>query len=132
MCCSVHSDVPLIEDFKAGDMICSECASEVGDRVIDESLECCAFNHTKTDVDLNRVADPENPLPIVSEVKSESLDAFQSPKCKKSKTVIISERSLISEFNEISTMADRLNLPKTIVDRANNYFKQVFLIKVKR
>lgn len=36
-----------------------------------------------------------------------------------------SDRALISAFKEISTMADRINLPKTIVDRANNLFKQV-------
>lgn len=36
-----------------------------------------------------------------------------------------SDRALIAAFKEISTMADRINLPKTIVDRANNLFKQV-------
>lgn len=36
-----------------------------------------------------------------------------------------SDRALIAAFREISTMADRINLPKTIVDRANNLFKQV-------
>lgn len=36
-----------------------------------------------------------------------------------------SDRALINSFREISTMADRINLPKTIVDRANNLFKQV-------
>jgi transcription initiation factor TFIIB len=36
-----------------------------------------------------------------------------------------SDRALIAAFKEICTMADRINLPKTIVDRANNMFKQV-------
>lgn len=36
-----------------------------------------------------------------------------------------SDRALITAFREISSMADRINLPKTIVDRANNLFKQV-------
>lgn len=36
-----------------------------------------------------------------------------------------SDRALIAAFKEISAMADRINLPKTIVDRANNLFKQV-------
>lgn len=31
----------------------------------------------------------------------------------------------MNAFREISNMADRINLPKTIVDRANNLFKQV-------
>lgn len=36
-----------------------------------------------------------------------------------------SDRALINAFREINGMADRINLPTTIVDRANNLFKQV-------
>lgn len=36
-----------------------------------------------------------------------------------------SDRALVNAFKEISAMADRINLPRTIVDRANNLFKQV-------
>ena len=36
-----------------------------------------------------------------------------------------SDRALINAFREINAMADRINLAKTIVDRANNLFKQV-------
>lgn len=36
-----------------------------------------------------------------------------------------SDRTLIAAFKEISQMADRIQLPKTIVDRANKLFKQV-------
>lgn len=36
-----------------------------------------------------------------------------------------SDRALINAFREISNMADKINLPKTIIDRANVLFKQV-------
>jgi hypothetical protein len=36
-----------------------------------------------------------------------------------------SDRALIAAFKEFCTMIDRINLPKTIVDRANNKFKLV-------
>jgi hypothetical protein len=36
-----------------------------------------------------------------------------------------SDRALISAFREITSMADRIHLPKTIVDCANNLFKEV-------
>ena len=36
-----------------------------------------------------------------------------------------SDRTLVNAFREISAMADRINLPKMIIDRANNLFKQV-------
>lgn len=36
-----------------------------------------------------------------------------------------SDRALIGAFREISAMGDRINLPKTIMDRSNLLFKQV-------
>ena len=36
-----------------------------------------------------------------------------------------SDRTLINAFKEIGTMADRINLTRTIVDRANRLFKEV-------
>merc|ERR1712083_1127514 len=41
------------------------------------------------------------------------------------KTQSSSDRTLINAFRTISNMADRINLTKTIVDRANNLFKMV-------
>ena len=35
------------------------------------------------------------------------------------------DRALINAFREIGAMADRINLPRTIIDRANVLFKQV-------
>jgi transcription initiation factor TFIIB len=40
-----------------------------------------------------------------------------------------SDRTLIATFNEICTMADRINLPKTIVDRAKNMFHWVHHVR---
>ena len=36
--CREHPDAHLIEDYHAGDMICSECGLVVGDRLV--SLSC--------------------------------------------------------------------------------------------
>lgn len=41
-----------------------------------------------------------------------------------------SDRTLINAFREISSMSDRINLSQTIIDRANNLFKQVHDQKV--
>merc|ERR1712179_523655 len=41
------------------------------------------------------------------------------------RTVSSSDRTLINAFRTISNMADRINLPKTIIDRANSLFKMV-------
>lgn len=36
--CYAHPDAPLIEDYRAGDMICSECGLVVGDRFVTNCL----------------------------------------------------------------------------------------------
>ncbi|XP_075151693.1 transcription factor IIB isoform X2 [Haematobia irritans] len=133
VCCYAHPDAPLIEDYRAGDMICSECGLVVGDRVIDVGSEWRTFSNEKSGVDPSRVGGPENPLLSGGDLStiigpgtgSASFDAFGSPKYQNRRTMSSSDRSLILAFKEISMMADRINLPKTIVDRANNLFKQV-------
>ena len=32
--CKYHPDAPLIEDYRAGDQICSDCGIVVGDRFV--------------------------------------------------------------------------------------------------
>jgi hypothetical protein len=68
-----------------------------------------------------------------------SLDAFES-KCKQyaSYQIFLNSWSflsilaftLIAAIKEICTMADQFNLPKTIVDRANNLMDQVKYLEV--
>ena len=45
--CPSHPDAPLVEDHRAGDMICSECGLVVGDRVIDVGSEWRTFSNDK-------------------------------------------------------------------------------------
>ena len=41
------------------------------------------------------------------------------------RTISSSDRTLINAFRTISGMCDRINLPRTITDRANALFKKV-------
>ena len=45
--CPSHPDANLIEDYHAGDMICSMCGLVVGDRVIDVGSEWRTFSNDK-------------------------------------------------------------------------------------
>ena len=60
--CRSHPDANLIEDHRAGDMICSECGLVVGDRVIDVGSEWRTFSSDKGGEDRSRVGGPENRL----------------------------------------------------------------------
>ena len=42
--CPTHPDAHLVEDYRAGDMIYSECGLVVGDRVIDVGSEWRTFS----------------------------------------------------------------------------------------
>src|ERR1700760_4501237 len=60
--CPSHPDVNLIEDYRAGDLICPECGLVVGDRVVDVGSEWRTFSNEKSNVDPSRVGAAENPL----------------------------------------------------------------------
>lgn len=131
--CPYHPDANLIEDYRAGDLICSECGLVVGDRVIDVGSEWRTFSNEKADSDPSRVGAAENPLLNGSDLSTvigrgtgdASFDDSGVAKYQNRRTMSSSDRALINAFREISNMADRINLPKTIVDRANSLFKQV-------
>ncbi|RLU17683.1 hypothetical protein DMN91_009919 [Ooceraea biroi] len=133
VCCYAHPDAPLIEDYRAGDQICSECGLVVGDRVIDVGSEWRTFSNEKSGIDPSRVGGPENPLLNGADLSTmigpgtgaASFDGFGTAKYQNRRTMSSSDRALLNAFREINAMADRINLPKTIVDRANTLFKQV-------
>jgi len=133
--CPSHPDAPLIEDYRAGDMICPECGLVVGDRTIDVGSEWRTFSNDKDAKvkDMSRVGDATNPLlsgsdlstiierPVGNGGPSDGFAHFNNRK-----TMSNSDRTLISVFKEIASMADRISLTKNIVDRANKLFKQVY------
>lgn len=130
--CREHPDAPLIEDSHAGDMICPECGVVVGDRVIDVGSEWRTFNNEKSTKDNSRVGAAENPLFEGSDmstmiaVSQDSLrDEHGKPMYRNRRTINGSDRAMVTAFRDIGQMADRLNLPKMLVDRANTLFKQV-------
>jgi transcription initiation factor TFIIB len=126
--CKYHPDALLIEDYRAGDQICSECGLVVGDRVIDVGSEWRTFSNEKGGEDKSRVGGAENTL-----LGSSDLSTMIGPGTGKASfdstgTAMYnnrSDRKLINAFRTISEMADRINLPQTIIDRANNLFKMV-------
>merc|ERR1719187_2913497 len=137
VCCPHHPDAHLIEDYRAGDQICSECGLVVGDRVIDVGSEWRTFSNEKANSDPSRVGGAENPLlngSDLSTIIGPSTGAgggfdMGGSKYQNRRSMSSSDRALINAFREIGNMADKINLPKTITDRANVLFKQVHVTK---
>ncbi|XP_071486006.1 transcription initiation factor IIB-like [Diadema antillarum] len=115
----------LIEDSHAGDLICPE--------VIDVGSEWRTFSNDKATSDPSRVGAAENPLLdgedlstiIGGPLGSASFNEDGTKKYRSKSNMSSTNRTLINAFREIQNMADRINLPKTIVDRASALFKQV-------
>lgn len=132
VCCPDHPEAQLIEDHRAGDQICSDCGLVVGDRVIDVGSEWRTFSNEKANSDPCRVGGAENPLLNGSDLSTiigpgTGGQSFNDSgaKYQNRRSMSSSDRALINAFREIGNMADKINLPKTIVDRANILFKQV-------
>lgn len=135
--CRYHPGAILMEDYHAGDMVCPDCGLVVGDRVIDVGSEWRTFNNEKDSKDNSRVGAAENPLldggdlstSISPATGAASFGEDGRPLYQNRRQMSSSDRVLLTAFREIGQMADRLNLPKMIADRADALFKQVHVSK---
>jgi len=142
ICCKFHPEAALIEDYRAGDQICSACGLVVGDRVIDVGSEWRTFSSESGSADKSRVGATENTL-LGSDLSTMigpspggrgaggsysnmSSDAAIYANRSRSQSSSTSDRALMDAFRTMSNMSDRINLPRTITDRANVLFKVVY------
>jgi len=132
--CPTHPNAFLVEDYRAGDMICPECGLVVGDRVVDVGSEWRTFINESNGQDRCRVGAAENAFLAGTDLSTmvgsdrasgSGLDLQGYSRYQNRSSMSGSDRSLLNAFREIQTMANRINLPKTIIDRANQLFKQV-------
>ncbi|ODM88876.1 Transcription initiation factor IIB [Orchesella cincta] len=135
--CRNHPEAPLEEDCKDGDQVRSECGFVVrtcsNDRVVDLGSEWRTFSNEAAGTESSGVGGAENPLLYGSDLTTlvgggsgmAAFDKIGNAKYKSGKTVSGGDRVLMNAFKEISQIADRLNLPKTVVDRANNLIKTI-------
>ncbi|XP_018027884.1 transcription initiation factor IIB-like [Hyalella azteca] len=147
ICCPDHPDAMLIEDHRAGDQICSDCGLVVGDRVIDVGSEWRSFSNDKNSADPSRVGGPENPLldgcdlstivgpstsgPVYG-MAGAGLPADGATAYRNRRTMSSSDRSLLNAFKEIANMGEKINLPRSLLDRANALFKDVHTTRALR
>ncbi|KAG9510921.1 Transcription initiation factor IIB, partial [Fragariocoptes setiger] len=140
VCCPRHPTANLIEDHRAGDMICPECGLVVGDRVVDVGSEWRTFSNERGNTDPSRVGAAENPLMGGNDLStmigrptgSAGLDEVGNPRYSNRRTMSSSDRTLQTAYRDISNMADRLGMPRMLVDRASETFKKVHESKALR
>ncbi|VIO98510.1 Uncharacterized protein BM_BM13875 [Brugia malayi] len=120
--CPVHPGAHLVEDHRAGDLICPECGLVVGDRLVDVGTEWRSFSNEKSGADPSRVGAPENPL-------LGSADFLANAQRKNMNNM---DRQMSQGLSVIREMSARIHLPKSIEDGAAKIFKDVLDSKALR
>ena len=121
--CESHPDAFLIEDHRAGDMICSQCGLVVGDRIIDVGSEWRTFANDKESTDMTRVGAAEDPTMDGNDLSTTIGRATGSAGFDANGLPIYRNRNLESSYEkakrkanrEIKEMAERLSADQSII-----------------
>jgi len=131
--CPAHPTAHLIEDHRAGDLICPECGLVVGDRLVDVSSEWRSFNNEKNTKDPSRVGAPENVLlsgsNLSTTIAAGASEGDSELANLQRKQMNSSDRQLISAFKVIGEMCERIHLAKSIKDQADLFYTKALETK---
>jgi transcription initiation factor TFIIB len=139
ICRDCKEAVPnIIEDFKAGDLICGSCGLVLGNRVIDTRSEWRTFaNSDDSSGDPSRIgAAMDELLGGMNHLESTVISGLDgmtgmSRDLNRTHSKIAQDRSIqyLSEaFRSLQHMADSITLPRLVSDTAKQLFKRVSLI----
>jgi len=127
-CPNCGPEPDTVEDFAAGDVICSSCGI-ILQNIIDWRSEWRTFSNDNTPhKDPSRVGGPANPLLPESALTTGISKTDGSQALSRWQTRVQSngsERSLKHAFKEISNLAGRMSLPTSIMNKACELYKDV-------
>lgn len=130
--CKHCNSTNLINDEMGGCVVCANCGIRHKGRVISDSSEWRSFEKKSGDnsVDPNRVGGPTNPLLGDSDLSttiggSRQGDWSSIAMHQDRNAVSAKQRALISAFGNISSIASRLELSKSVIDCACEVYKQI-------
>eukprot|EP00730_Choanoeca_flexa_P015514 TRINITY_DN7139_c0_g3_i1.p1 TRINITY_DN7139_c0_g3~~TRINITY_DN7139_c0_g3_i1.p1 ORF type:complete len:387 (+),score=109.26 TRINITY_DN7139_c0_g3_i1:128-1288(+) len=128
--CKFHPKAPIVEDFRAGDLVCRDCGRVVGDRVVDVGTEWRNFGNSdknKNKHDPSRVGAAEDPLldggelsTRVSELKNATLPWAQ---WQHRSNMTSDTRSLKSVFKQVEQLGSRMKLADATIQVAKQCYK---------
>ncbi|XP_058122405.1 transcription initiation factor IIB-like [Anopheles ziemanni] len=124
LCCVYHPLAQLLDDHHTGDMICPECGLVVCERAIDPSCEWRTFSNEPTKVNPSRIGGMQDTLAQDSNL-STVVGSGTEYDYKCTFKMDATARSLMTGFDEIITMSERINATQSTIHRAKLIFKQV-------
>ncbi|XP_055321157.1 transcription initiation factor IIB-like [Sitodiplosis mosellana] len=136
--CKTHGDAKLMEDHATGDIICTACAFVVEERMITDEAEWRCFDGD-TQVEKwskSRTGDAGNPflsadfnlgttIKMLAPKQMASTNNYSSNIVKQYQRRSI-DNALQHAFKEIATMGDRLNLPSSVLSKANALYSRLY------
>jgi transcription initiation factor TFIIB len=138
MCRRCRDEIPtIVEDFKAGDLICGNCGLVLGNRIIDTRSEWRTFaNSDDSSGDPSRVGAEQNPLlgstGALDSTLISGLDQGTgiSKELGRAHNKVAHDRAtqnILESFKMIQRMADMISLPRIVTDAAKIWYKTVTL-----
>lgn len=126
----------IIEDYKAGDLVCGDCGLVFPMRIIDQRSEWRTFSDENNGDDPSRVGEAEN---LVTEGIVDSLSTQISYRDNHTGTsaaltkaqirasgMVKGDRDIMDSFRQITHLTERIGLPKVVSDRAKQLYKKIF------
>lgn len=130
--CPDHPNQELIDDYHNGTMVCSACGLVVVDQIIDEGAEWRSFADDTDQIERSRVGGAENRflssagnLATHLDSASGSLNSYGKSVYKQSQVRSV-DRALLAAFKNITVMADRINLPMSVIDHACYLYQKMY------
>eukprot|EP01137_Pigoraptor_chileana_P022382 Opistho-2@87252 len=123
-----NPDPPLIEDYRAGDLICGDCGLVLGDRVLDVRSEWRTFSNDKNESsgDPSRVGGITDGIHLNTQIasgpNSRDLGRIHGKMHKEHGH----DKHFLEALNEIRQMSDRIQLTLNICERAKQLYRQIF------
>jgi len=132
--CPDHPEACLIEDPRAGDVICTECGLVIGERLVDVGTEWRNFSDDNGRSDQNRVGTAENMLFSTGDLTTIfwGRDEGERKMMKMQQRINVSanERTLREGFAAIREIGDKMHLVESIQDSSKMVFKEMTESKV--
>ncbi|ODN76932.1 hypothetical protein, variant [Cryptococcus amylolentus CBS 6039] len=140
VCPNCRTDPPnIVEEYSKGDLVCADCGTILGDRIVDTRSEWRTFAGDENGDDPSRVGDAGNPL-----LGSNHLDTIISHKDGRTGIARDLNRAqarantlgngiygktnaaqLSAVFSRIGEKCDAMQLPRSVRDRAQHVYKMV-------
>jgi len=125
-CPECNTNEAVIQDDKYGHVVCTDCGTIVSNELIAENYEKrCFKSDSGAATESHRVGGPDDGLLGDMRLGTIMGDGSNLSKIHNNGGLKSTVRALMAAFDKTSVLAERLHLPRSIVNRSNELYKRV-------